>query len=44
MAAFQVMASQDIPRPDFDSKQALQSFASRGFDARETVALLGIIS
>ncbi|KAH6782157.1 hypothetical protein C2S51_007450 [Perilla frutescens var. frutescens] len=39
--AFPQNALKDIPHPDFDVNNAIEAFALKGFDARETVALLG---
>ncbi|XP_057773044.1 putative Peroxidase 48 [Salvia miltiorrhiza] len=39
--AFQLNATTELPRPDDDFTKALRSFALKGFDARESVSLLG---
>ncbi|XP_010547947.1 PREDICTED: putative Peroxidase 48 [Tarenaya hassleriana] len=41
LVAFGEMATYDIPSPQADLSEILANFASRGFDARETVSLLG---
>lgn len=41
MRPFSDRVSHDIPFPDFNLTQALDSFAAKGFDAGEMVALLG---
>lgn len=43
-SAFPLNVTQEIPHPDFHLADAINSFASKGFDERETVALLGIMS
>lgn len=43
LVSFSEVASYDLPSPQADLSETLASFASRGFDLRETVTLLGMI-
>jgi hypothetical protein len=41
MHSFRDVATSELPSPNADLSETLASFASRGFDLRETVSLLG---
>lgn len=44
MFSYSESASAELPSPQADLSETLASFASRGFDTRETVSLFGMVS
>lgn len=42
MDSFSDIATFELPSPNADLSETLASFASRGFELRETVSLLGM--